>query len=201
MADKTVPPFQSYASRSSNHTPRTPGKALYAILIILLVVIIGVGAAQFISSRSDDLKDAAPTPIEFEEPTEAPTAAPTTAEDPEESLTPSPSVTGKESEDSDSVDTATGLDRADLSIVILNGSGVSGAAGRLSDKLSDLGHDIASTGNADNNDYAETTIEVSSTKKNFLNLLKKDLGSDYTIGESSTSYTGTGDAQIIIGAE
>lgn len=197
MAEKIVPPFQSYASRSSNNSPRTPGKALYVVLFILLIVIIGIGAAQFLSSRNNQLKDAAPTAIEYEEPTDVtPSLAPDTTEDNE--ATSSPTITEK---DSDSVDTATGLDRADLSIVVLNGSGVSGAAGKLSTKLKDLGYTVSSTGNADSSDYESTEINVKSTKKNFLNLLKKDLGSDYTIGDTTTTYTGSGDAQIIIGAE
>ncbi|HRN96793.1 MAG TPA: LytR C-terminal domain-containing protein [Candidatus Levybacteria bacterium] len=195
MAEKTVPPFQSYASRSTNHTPRTPGKALYVVLFLLLILIIGIGTAQFLSSRNNDLKDAAPTAIEFDEPTDIPPSP--TPEEIHTTITP----TDTDDEPSDSVDKASGLDRADLSVVILNGSGVSGAAGKLSTKLKSLGYDVTSTGNADTSDYESTVIEVSSTKKNFLNLLKKDLGSDYTIGESTSTYTGTGDARIIIGAE
>lgn len=200
MADKTVPPFQSYASRSSSHTPRTPGKALYVVLFVLLVIIIGIGAAQFLTSRNDDIKDAAPTAIEFEEPTEAPPTP--TPEAAETTITPTGTDEDEaEEESSDSVDKATGLDRADLSIVVLNGSGVSGAAGKLSTTLTELGYDVSSTGNADSSDYESTEISISNVKRNFLNLLKKDLGSDYTIGETSTTYTGTGDARIIIGAE
>ncbi len=198
MAEKIVPPFQSYASRSSNNTPRTPGKALYVVLFILLIVIIGIGAAQFLSSRNNQLKDTAPTAIEYEEPTDV-SPSPTPEATEEDNTTPSP--TKADDETSDTVDKTTGLDRKDLSIVVLNGSGVSGAAGKLSTKLKDLGYNVSSTGNADSSDYESTEINLKSTKKSFLNLLKKDLGSDYIVGDTSTTYTGSGDAQIIIGAE
>ena len=180
MADSKVPPFQSYASRSPNSAPRTPGKLLYLVLFILLLVVIGVGAAQFFISRSNDLNNAAPTPIEFEESTPTPVV-----EDvPEEEPTPT-----------------TELERSDLSVVIHNGNGGRGVAGDASDIMEDLGYTVLSTGNADNYDYEETVIQVSSANADFLPLLEKDLGESYTIGETSTNYTGTGDALIIIGAE
>lgn len=183
MAEKTVPPFQSYASRSSHHSPKSPGKALYVVLFLLLLVIIGVGAAQLLSSQSENLN--IPTTIEFDEPEET---APSPTPQSETTPTASPSAANE-------------LDRSDLSVVILNGSGVSGAARKLSDTLTELGYDVESTGNADSSDYESTEIEVSSTKKNFLNILKEDLEDEYTIGTTSTNYTGTGDARIIIGAE
>jgi hypothetical protein len=184
MTEKTVPPFQSYTSRSSHNSPKSPGKSLYIVLFLLLVVIIGIGAAQYLSSRSDNSNDNAPTAIEFDEPSDtAPTPTPNL--EPTSTATPS----------------ASDLERGDLSVVILNGSGVSGAARKLSDTLTELGYEVESTGNADSSDYESTEIEVSSTKKNFLNQLKKDLEGEYTIGDTSTTYTGQGDAQIIIGAE
>ncbi len=194
MADKKLPPFQSYASSSFNSAPRTPGKALYIVLFILLIIVVGIGAAQFLNSRSKEIKEVASAPIEFEEPTQAPSPTPI-PEDAEEDNDDETDASKK------SVDSDTGLDRADISIVIQNGSGTAGAAGKASTLLQGLGYTIQSTGNADSYDYEETVIEVSATKKNFLKLLEKDLSSDYTIGETSSTYTGKGDALIIIGKE
>src|SRR3989344_3619400 len=64
------------------------------------------------------------------EPTQAPTATPTPVE----------------------------FDRASLSVQVLNGSGVSGEAGRMETYLSDLGYENTEIGNADNSDYQDITI-------------------------------------------
>jgi hypothetical protein len=185
MAEKIVPPFQSYASRSSHNSPKSPGKSLYVVLFLLLLIIIGIGAAQYLTSQSDDMQNSGPTAIEFEDPKDmAPTPTP------ESAITPTSTPSAN-----------TDLDRSNLSIVILNGSGVSGAAKKLSDALTKLGYEIESTGNADSSDYDSTEIEISNAKKNFLNILKEDLENDYTVGDTTTTYTGEGDAQIIIGAE
>lgn len=184
MTERTVPPFQSYASRSSHNSPKSPGKGLYVILFLLLIIIIGIGAAQFFSANSDKLKDAIPTAIEFEETSEI---APSPTPELQPTVTATPS--------------ANTADKSSISIVILNGSGVSGAARKLSDTLTELGYSVESTGNADSSDYESTEISISNTKKGMLDALKKDLEEEYTIGETTTNYTGEGDARIIIGAE
>lgn len=187
MADK-LPPFQSYSSRSSNVAPRTPGKALYIILILLLLVVIGVGAAQYLSSRAGVTEDAVATPIEFEQPEEQPQITVT--------VQPTQSEPEEEEEESEAQETK----RSDLSIVIHNGNGEAGVAGKASNILKQLGYKVHSTGNAANYDYEKTVIRISKDKAVYLELLKDDLSSSYTIGETSTNYTGAGDALIIIGA-
>src|SRR5690606_3222626 len=106
---------------------------------------------------------------------------------------PAPTVPETPEESSESAD----LDRSELSIVIQNGSGKAGVAGSASTTLKNLGYTIHSTGNADKYDYEETVIRLSAENKAYLELLKNDLSKTYTIGETSTNYTGTGDALII----
>jgi len=67
--------------------------------------------------------------------------------------------------------------------------------------LKSFGYKITSTGNADNYNYENVTIQVKSTKSNFLALLKKDLGFSYTVGSASAdlSSDSTSDALVIIG--
>src|SRR3990167_9003906 len=81
-----------------------------------------------------------------------------------------------------------------------NGSGEAGVAGKAAGILKDLGY-LASTGNADNFNYSNVTIQVKSTKSDYLALLKKDLSASYTIGSSSSdlSATSSADALVIIG--
>lgn len=193
--DKKTPPFQTY-SRSSNSTPRPPGKSLYVVLLILLIIVIAIGVAQFLSIRSKEIAESTPAPIEFIEPPEEP--LPSAQEENQEATDTTPSPTTKEAQDTKVV---SDLKRADFSIEILNGSGTAGAASKLASLLKKLGYSIASTGNADTYDYTKTEISVTASNKNLLELLKKDLEDSYTIGKTTTTYKGTADAQIIIGEE
>jgi hypothetical protein len=91
--------------------------------------------------------------------------------------------------------------REDLSIQILNGSGVKGAAKVAADYMEGLGYKITETGNADTSDYAKTVIAVKTGKKEYVSLLTDDLSKKYTlsaeVGELPSSSTV--DAKIIIG--
>jgi hypothetical protein len=99
------------------------------------------------------------------------------------------------------VDPATGLDRSQLSVTVENGSGAAGVAGKGADVLKNLGYDVTSTGNADNFNYTGVTIQVKAASSDYLNLLKTDLGSSYTIGSTSADLPDSfsSDALVIIG--
>jgi hypothetical protein len=81
---------------------------------------------------------------------------------------------------------SSGLDRSKLSVIVQNGSGIEGVAGKAEDILKELGYNVTSTGNADNYNYQGVTIKVKKEKSNFLNLLKKDLSKNYTIITASS---------------
>lgn len=188
-------------SNTPASTPKKRSRARMLGLLVVTVIILAAavfGAMQFLGG-DEGADDVTPTPTEFFFPTDTPTPTP------EEDLTPTP----EEEEEDDStptptkrpagnpVDPATGLDRSDLTVNVLNGSGVAGAARKVADELEALGYTIGTVGNADNSDYAETVIEVSNANSKYLSLLEKDLD-DYTIGDTSTSYTG-GEARVIVG--
>jgi outer membrane PBP1 activator LpoA protein len=94
-----------------------------------------------------------------------------------------------------------GLDRSKLSVAVENGSGAEGTAGKAAKILQDLGYNVVSTGNADNFNYEGVTIQVKDPQSNFVNLLKQDLGNDYTItsGTSDLAPDSPTDCLIIIG--
>lgn len=96
---------------------------------------------------------------------------------------------------------SSGLDRSKLSVVVQNGSGIEGVAGKAANILKELGYNIASTGNADNYDYQGVTIKVKKEKGNFLDLLKKDLSKVYTVSVSSSDLASDSPtaAVVIIG--
>jgi hypothetical protein len=58
--------------------------------------------------------------------------------------------------------TPTPVDRSAITIEVLNGAGISGAAGTTADTLAAMGYTIADTGNAANSNYTETEIYLSS---------------------------------------
>jgi LCP family protein required for cell wall assembly len=52
------------------------------------------------------------------------------------------------------------VDRGPIRVQVLNGNGVAGAAGAMSDRLADAGYEIAGVGNAEEKDYSITTVLV-----------------------------------------
>lgn len=195
---------------NGSHKPKIPltKRAILITLGILILVslVIFAGLASKNNGENETI-ESQPTPTEAPTPTEEPTPTlaeltPTPKTSPSLSPKTSPSPTPKTSvtPTKSTSPTSTGLDRASLTIEIQNGSGVAGAATKVSDILKDLGYEISSTGNADNFDYENTVIQVKSTKKAYLDMLKKDLATDYTIGEATADLTGSSaDALIIVG--
>ncbi len=164
-------------------------KKLIAIIggVIIIILVLIIGSFIFSGGENPEDEDIFATPA-IQAPTETPT--------------PSPEDNEEESDDDlDAADTDTELDRSEYSILIQNGSGAAGAAGRLSDILGDLGYTVAGTENADNFEYEETVIRVATGNTALLNLLESDLEDEYTIGETTTDYDGDDDAVVIIGAE
>ncbi|MBI2443299.1 MAG: LytR C-terminal domain-containing protein [Candidatus Levybacteria bacterium] len=177
-------------------------------LLMLALFLVLLGGLLFIGSRflgvNEEDKDGesakvAPTAIIQPSDTPMPSEEPSPTAKKEASPTKA-NPTAAEKQTTSSVDSATGLDRAGLTVDILNGSGVSGAASKMSSFLKDLGYSIGSTGNADNFDYTNVTIQVKSGMSKYLPLLKKDIGSSYTVGDTNTALaSGSADAVIIIG--
>ena len=179
-------PAASYGSMSSPRK-RNPKKLLYLVgLVVIILVLFNVFKTLTGGSKSST-STPTPTPVSVE------TSTPSPEVSAEATSTPTPTT--------NPVDSATGLDRSELSVEIQNGSGTAGVAGKASDLLKSLGYNVASTGNADNFDYTDVTIKVKATQKKYLPLLIKDLSTDYTIGSSSSDLeaSSSADALVIIG--
>jgi hypothetical protein len=52
------------------------------------------------------------------------------------------------------------VDRGPIRVQVLNGNGVDGSAGEMSDRLEEAGYEIAGIGNANEKDYSITTVLV-----------------------------------------
>lgn len=100
-----------------------------------------------------------------------------------------------------SVPTPIELNKAELTIQVLNGGGVSGAASKMKGFLESKGYKVSSTGNTEEYSYESTEIWVKASKIGYLKLLEEDLSGEYTIGTSSAtlSESATSDARIIVG--
>lgn len=171
-------------------------KKLFAIIggIVIVILVLIIGSMVFSGGGEEPEEDIFATPAS-EAPTDTPTPTPEDEEngEDEEGITP----TAAANDDEDDEDNT----RAEYTILIQNGSGTAGAAGRLADILGDLGYTVAGTENADNFEYTETEIHVANGNSTLLNLLEGDLEDEYTIGDTSTTYDGDDDAVVIIGAE
>ena len=99
--------------------------------------------------------------------------------------------------------TAPQLSREDISVQVLNGGGVPGAASKMKNILVEKGYTVSDIGNTEEYTYAETEIIVKSDKAEVLQLLKDDLKDSYTIGTTAATLSGDAsyDARVIVGKE
>ncbi len=191
----------SYPAQGSSKSK----KFLFLLISLIILGVVGYLGVRYFQPAKNETKSLTitPTPTEYQFPTDTPTPEISPETTPEATAKPTvkPIATVTTKPASSSVDTATGLDRGQLSVEVENGSGVAGAAGKAADTLKGLGYDVIATGNADNFDYQNVTIQVKSTKSKYLDLLKKDLGLSYTIGTTSAdlSSESEADALVIIG--
>lgn len=164
---------------------RSPKKLLLLAVGAILLIVVVLNVLRLLGSN-EETQTPTPTPtIEDFAPTETPEATIEPTDEP----TPTPVS---------SIDSATGLDRADLSVRVENGSGVTGAAKKAADYLTGLGYNVVSTGNADNTDYTDVTIMVKSSEKDYLPLLNKDLSREYEVGSSSSNLSATASAEALV---
>jgi hypothetical protein len=174
----------------------TPGrrqgnrKPAYLILAITIVILLFLGFRAVVSHKTST---PAPTPapnVAIITPTETPTP------------TVSPSVTPIGATPTISpIDNDSGLDRSKLSVTLQNGSGTAGVAAKGVTVLKNLGYDVIGSGNADNFNYTNVTVQVKASKSDFLSLLKKDLGFSYTIQAATSDLPNSfsSNALVIIG--
>ncbi len=145
-------------------------------IILWAILIIGValltGAGLLVIVRGPDSLTAM-----FAKPTPTPTSTPS----------PTPTLVAP--------------DRSAVTIEVLNGSGVAGAAAKAKDFLMGKGYKVGKTGNAATSDFTLTEIHVKKEKEGTLPLLKDDLKDGYTIGTSAAdlSADSSSDARVIIG--
>jgi hypothetical protein len=90
------------------------------------------------------------------------------------------------------------------SVSVLNGSGITGQAGKVKDSLTTDGFNVPSTGNADNSNYTKTEIAAKkSVSQAYLSKLEDELGKtlnvDTTVG--SLEDSSTTDVTVTLGSQ
>ena len=90
------------------------------------------------------------------------------------------------------------LDKTELTIKILNGTGIPGAANGMAEVLEAAGYEGIKTGNADNYDYQESIIQIKESKSAYLSLLTEDLTTDYTLAQESETLAEEEDFDVMI---
>lgn len=93
--------------------------------------------------------------------------------------------------------------RKDISVRVLNGGGVAGAATKMKTFLEGKGYTVDSTGNTKEYTYTSTVVQVKTGKDAIKTLLTDDLKGDYTLETSTESVASESayDAIVIVGKE
>lgn len=145
------------------------------IIIFIGLLILG-GAGIFFFTKSSGEAIPTPTPSFGVVPIDEPETTPVPTKSPEP------------------------INRETISIEVLNGTGISGEAKLLSDKLKALGYSDITSGNASSTDNTETTVTFSKTlSQSVQDEIKKELDSFYKTVNVKTSSTQKSDIVIITG--
>lgn len=105
------------------------------------------------------------------------------------SVSPEPSATPE---------SKTEVDRSKISIQVLNGSGISGFAGKAKTYLEGLKYVDVAVGNAATSDFTDTVISVKDSKKEFLETVKNDLSKNYKVAEKTETLSASSKYDFVI---
>lgn len=95
------------------------------------------------------------------------------------------------------------LNKSEVAIRVLNGSGKAGAASTVKDFLEQRGYKVAALGNAANFDFTQTVIRLKETAKKFEELILADLSDNYSVLVSNDNLeaTDSADIEVIVGTK
>lgn len=165
--------FKSQILREGQKAKQGTNYLYILVTVVLIFVLVGGGYFLYQNFLKDDGEagSSQETVVPVEKGEDLPT------------LTPTPEVE---------------LDRAELKIQILNGSGTPGMAGTAQEYLEGLGYQDIDTGNANAYDYEETVIAIKSDKDKYLDLITKDLTEEYTVADETEELDEDSDFDVVI---
>lgn len=184
FADYTIRPVEG----------RSRKVIVFKTLLILFVVVFG--SLFIIGAMNKKQKTTLPAVV-INTPTITPLPTSSVSAVLKPNLTGEPYITSGLS----SFDKSTNLDRSELQITVLNGSGEKGAAKQVSLYLEGLGYKIVKVANANTFTYRNLTIQVKRSKSAYVVLLKKDLQLNpiYASVSASVSDEISSEAEVIVG--
>jgi hypothetical protein len=162
-----------FSSHNQSSPPKRANKFHLLILVIIGIFVIGFTVYILKGGFGQIGKTLSPSPSPSEQASPSPTPTPT----------PEP-------------------ERSKYKVRVLNGSGKTGLAKTLSEKLKELGYQIDKTGNATNSAFTQTLIRVKPANESFIPQVVKDLAPDYDgAGNTSLEDDDKVDIEIILGAK
>ncbi len=175
MQDGPFPTFPAYNRQSS----RKAQAFLFVALFIGVIAIAILAGNFFLSSQGENQ----PKKVAVQ---------PTPTSQTEKILAASPTATLTPVQE---------LDKSELSLQALNGSGTSGAASTLADVLKKAGYTVSGTGNAQEFDYTETVIQIKKSKSSYTKGLVADLSKEYDVSSDVETLAESAryDAIVIVG--
>lgn len=170
--------YKTYKSRGTGNGFSFPWKFMAMFLLafgITTGVIYGISRMNLNVSSATALFSFAAKP----------TATPTPSPEPSPTPTPTPE-----------------LNKEELRIKVLNGSGISGKASDVKDALNEAGYQEILTGNADAFDYEQTVVQVKEESSEYFDALKEDLSEYVTLTKSEPlEDDDAADVIIIVGTD
>ncbi len=139
------------------HYSRPPRKIPYLLIGGVLLGIIGLGLIAKLVFFGNKTTTETPTDVLIQSTSGSPVPSPT--------VSPSPPTEA--------------IDKASIKIQVLNGSGITGAAGKLAKALEEAGYKKSSTGNAQSYDAAGVRIQVKDGKSSLGDAIEAALKDDY----------------------
>ena len=116
-----------------------------------------------------------------------------------EKQTPSPIATVIPSvEPTPTASPSASFKRETLKLQVLNGSGVSGLAGKAKIYLESLGYKNVVAGNASSSDLIETTISVKESKKDLVENIRTDLAKNYKVAKETETLSTSSKYDFVI---
>lgn len=161
--------------QSSSFNPKAKSGGSKWLIIFILLLIIG-GAGIFFFTKSSNEAIATPTPSFGVMPIDENPSTPAPTKSPEP------------------------VKKEEVSIEIQNGTGITGEAKLLQDKLKALGYSDITVGNASSTDNTETTVTFLKTlSQTVQDEIKKELEKTYKTVNVKTSSTQKSDVLILTG--
>ena len=173
LTDEAPPNFTSLDDIQAQPEQKNNKKIVFIVLAVVIVLGAAGGGFYFYNK-----KKSAPE-IQSETETEQIVVSPAS-----EPVEPSPATTP--------------LERKDLAIQVLNGSGIAGKAGKMKDFLEEAGYEEIDTGNAETYDYEEAEIAVKENAKDYLEMLTDDLSEKYSLAEETRTLDEDSEFDVII---